>query len=133
MSARYSCLGPQGSYSELAALRFSGGEGEIVLCPDFYAAVSALQKGEADFAVLPIENSIQGGVLKNLDLLERPDAPFAVEEPETDQLTTSAESIFSASSNETRVRVEFSKKRFTHILPRRAGTFFTGLSITFSI
>ena len=80
MSARYSCLGPQGSYSELAALRFSGGEGEIVLCPDFYAAVSALQKGEADFAVLPIENSIQGGVLKNLDLLERPDAPFAVEE-----------------------------------------------------
>ena len=80
MSARYSCLGPEGSYSELAALRFSGGEGEIVLCPDFYAAVSALQKGEADFAVLPIENSIQGGVLKNLDLLERPDAPFAVEE-----------------------------------------------------
>ena len=80
MSARYSCLGPKGSYSELAALRFSGGEGEIVLCPDFYAAVSALQKGEADFAVLPIENSIQGGVLKNLDLLERPDAPFAVEE-----------------------------------------------------
>ena len=60
-------------------------------------------------------------------------SPFAVEEPETDQLTTSAESIFSASSNETRVRVEFSKKRFTHILPRRAGTFFTGLSITFSI
>ncbi len=80
MSARYSCLGPQGSYSELAALRFSGGEGEIVLCPDFYAAVAALKRGEADFAVLPIENSIQGGVLKNLDLLERPGAPFAVEE-----------------------------------------------------
>ncbi len=79
-AARYSCLGPKGSYSELAALRFSDGEGEIVLCPDFYTAVSALQKGEADFAVLPIENSIQGGVLKNLDLLEHPDAPFAVEE-----------------------------------------------------
>ena len=80
MSARYSCLGPKGSYSELAALRFSKGEGEIVLCPDFFAVLAALEKGEADFAVLPIENSIQGGVLKNLDLLEHQGAPFAVEE-----------------------------------------------------
>lgn len=80
MSARYSCLGPKGSYSELAALRFSRGEGEIVLCPDFFAVLSALEKGEVDFAVLPIENSIQGGVLKNLDLLEHQGAPFAVEE-----------------------------------------------------
>src|SRR5581483_6980382 len=41
--------------------------------------------------------------------------------PET--LITSAESHFPAISNEVRVRVDGSRKRFTTVLPRRAGTF----------
>lgn len=63
-----SCLGPAGSYSELAARELCKGC-EIVLCHSFSDAVSLLVGGEADCAVLPVENSLNGGVLPVLDLL----------------------------------------------------------------
>ena len=62
-------LGPAGSYSELAAKTLCP-EHEAVLYPNFSAVFDALESGETDCAVIPIENSIQGGVLQNLDLLE---------------------------------------------------------------
>lgn len=70
MTDRVSCLGPAGSYSELAAKKFFE-DGEIVLCRNFAETLKKLENGETDYAVIPIENSIQGGVLKNLDLLEQ--------------------------------------------------------------
>ncbi len=63
-----SCLGPAGSYSELAARELCKGC-EIVLCHSFSDAVSLLVGGEVDCAVLPVENSLNGGVLPVLDLL----------------------------------------------------------------
>ncbi len=75
---KISCLGPTGSYSHLVAQSVCDG-GEILLKNSFPEAVRALVSGEADNAILPIENSIQGGVLQNLDLLEREEV-FAVEE-----------------------------------------------------
>ena len=62
-------LGPAGSYSELAASTLCPAQ-DIVLYPNFSAVFDALEQGETDCAVIPIENSIQGGVLQNLDLLE---------------------------------------------------------------
>ena len=47
-----------------------------------------------------------------------------------EKLVTSAESLFSASSKEIRVLVEFSKKRFTIFLPVSEGTFLMGRSKT---
>ncbi len=70
---RAACLGPAGSYSELAA-RTLCPHADRVLCSTFSAVFDALEAGRADCAVIPIENSIQGGVLQNLDLLERRDA-----------------------------------------------------------
>ena len=70
---RAACLGPAGSYSELAAARLCPAA-QIVLCTGFPAVFDMLEGGGADCAVIPIENSIQGGVLQNLDLLERRDA-----------------------------------------------------------
>ncbi len=75
---KVSCLGPEGSYSELAAKKIFP-EGEIVLCPNFSAVTAKLISRETDYAVLPIENSIQGGVLQNLDLLATQPV-FATEE-----------------------------------------------------
>ncbi len=63
-----SCLGPEGSYSELAARELCKGCG-IVLCHSFSDAVSLLVGGEVGCAVLPVENSLNGGVLPVLDLL----------------------------------------------------------------
>src|SRR6476469_4246974 len=51
------------------------------------------------------------------------DSPFATLDPPALKLITSADSRFAASSNEILVRVEFSRKKFTTVRPRRAGTF----------
>ena len=65
---KVSCLGPQGSYSELAAKKLCAGF-EIVLCRGFKTAVDLLLRGDVDYAVLPIENTIQGGIAESLDLI----------------------------------------------------------------
>ena len=72
---RAACLGPSGSYSELAVRAFSG---EPVLCPSFFTAVEQLTSGNADSCVLPIENSIEGSVRQNLDLLALTQGVYAV-------------------------------------------------------
>ncbi len=75
---KVSCLGPDGSYSVLAAQKTCKGA-QLILCKNFPEVIARLSSGEVDCAVIPIENSIQGGVLQNLDLLERENV-FAVEE-----------------------------------------------------
>lgn len=72
-------LGPEGSYSHLAALKMCGGA-TLVAHHTFHGAVSALLRGEEDAAVLPIENTINGGVLQNMDLLARHGELSAVQE-----------------------------------------------------
>lgn len=67
-TGKVSCLGPVGSFSERAALESCSGY-EIVLCDTFAEAVARLMEGETDYAVLPVENSLNGGVLPVLDLL----------------------------------------------------------------
>ena len=66
---RAACLGPAGSYSELAAHTLCP-QAHILFFPTFPAVFDALEEGRSDAAVIPIENSIHGGVLQNLDLLE---------------------------------------------------------------
>ena len=83
-------LGPEGSYSHLAAKLFLNTEanqekkvGEWDECvpfrnfPDVLAAVSA---GKVDAAAIPIENSLQGGVSQNLDLLRDAEDLYAMKE-----------------------------------------------------
>ena len=77
-TGKVSCLGPDGSYSQIAAMRMCE-DFEIILCHSFSDAVHRLLAGETDYAVLPVENSLNGGVLESLDLLEEKDI-FAVEE-----------------------------------------------------
>lgn len=73
------CLGPEGSFSAMASEKFCPGA-EIRLCRSFNAVFEAVLAGEADAAALPIENSTQGGILQNLDLLERHSGLYAVSE-----------------------------------------------------
>lgn len=76
---RIACLGPDGSFSELAAESFCPGA-EILLTRTFAEAADKLLSGEVDAAALPIENSTQGGVRQNLDILERFSDFYAVKE-----------------------------------------------------
>lgn len=76
---RVGYLGPEGSYSHLAALNMCGGA-TLVAHHTFHGVVSALLQGEEDAAVLPIENTINGGVLQNMDLLARHEELSAIAE-----------------------------------------------------
>ncbi len=69
-TGKVSCLGPEGSFSERAA-REMRADYAIELCHSFGEAVDLLLEGKTDYAVLPIENSLNGAVRQNLDLLER--------------------------------------------------------------
>lgn len=62
-------LGPRGTYSEQAAVEFAGGDDDLLEVPNFAAAVAAVEKGRAEFAVVPVENSIEGPVSQSLDIL----------------------------------------------------------------
>ena len=69
---RAAFLGPAGTFSH-EALRASAPAGppdpEPVPFPTVYETVMAVQSGEAELAVVPIENSVEGGVAATLDAL----------------------------------------------------------------
>jgi prephenate dehydratase len=74
--ARIAYLGPEGTFSEAALLRMAAGgmvpgEGELEPQPteSTPAALEAVRSGAADYACVPIENSIEGSVLPTLDSL----------------------------------------------------------------
>ncbi len=73
---RIAYLGPEGTFSEAALLRMAagqmvpgGGESEALPTESTPAALDAVRVGVADFACVPIENSIEGSVLPTLDSL----------------------------------------------------------------
>ena len=71
---RLSYLGPQGTYSEEAALEHAAGAAAgrtatMVPRGSIGAAVLAVEEGVADEAVVPIENSLEGIVTQTADLL----------------------------------------------------------------
>lgn len=62
-------LGPRGTYTEQAAVEFAGSDHDLLEVPNFAAAVTAVEEGRAQFAVVPVENSIEGPVSQSLDIL----------------------------------------------------------------
>jgi prephenate dehydratase len=66
---RISYLGPAGTYSEIAALTYATRDDTFVPHATFPAAVRAVEQGDADVAMLPIENVLEGSVTTTLDLL----------------------------------------------------------------
>lgn len=72
-------LGPRESYSRLAAHKFRP-EAELREYVAFFELFHALEEGECDYIAVPIENSLNGGVLQNIDLLQAHEDMIAVEE-----------------------------------------------------
>ncbi len=61
--------GERGAYSEEAARRLLGARAAAMPQRSFEAMFEAVARGDADCAVVPIENSLAGSVHKNYDLL----------------------------------------------------------------
>lgn len=66
---RIAFLGPRGTYSEQAALQVGGEVGDYTEGRNFREAVDAVENGLCDFAVVPVENAIEGPVSASMDIL----------------------------------------------------------------
>jgi prephenate dehydratase len=67
---RYAYLGPAGTFTEQALRSLPGtAEADLVPCATVTVALDAVRAGEADRAVVPIENSVEGSVPVTLDEL----------------------------------------------------------------
>ena len=66
---RVAYLGPAGTFSEEAALKFFGSSIEHVTCISIDEVFRATASGSAAYGVVPLENSTEGIVSRSLDLL----------------------------------------------------------------
>lgn len=64
---RYAFLGPAGTFSEEALLTLPIEDLEKVDCPTIEEVFEAVQRGQAEFGIVPIENSVEGSVPATLD------------------------------------------------------------------
>jgi prephenate dehydratase len=76
---RIAYLGPAGTFTE-DALRVAAGDAEIEASPQptVYDAIRAVAEGEADRALVPFENSIEGAVRQTLDTLAFESFPVTI-------------------------------------------------------
>lgn len=61
--------GEIGAFSEEAAFKFFGSNVQTIPCQTFSDVFRIVERGAADFGILPIENSLEGSVEQNYDLL----------------------------------------------------------------
>lgn len=62
-------LGPQGTFTEAAALKRFGGATQGQPCATIDEVFQAVESGAAHYGVVPVENSTEGAVGRTLDLL----------------------------------------------------------------
>src|SRR3954471_6809694 len=68
--ARYAYLGPEGTFTEQALRSLpAAAKADLQPCSTVTVALDAVRQGEADGAVVPIENSVEGSVPVTLDEL----------------------------------------------------------------
>ncbi len=77
MARRLAYLGPPGTFSEEAALKY---DPEAVARPlaTISAVVDAAESGAADLAIVPVENSLEGSVGETLDALVHSTRPLLI-------------------------------------------------------
>ncbi len=66
---RIAFQGERGAFSEMAAIKFFGSSIEPVLCKAFKEVFQRVNSQEAEYGILPIENSQTGGINEVHDLL----------------------------------------------------------------
>ena len=79
---RYGFLGPTGTFTEMALRQCSqvAGDGDRIAYVSVDAALAALRAGDLEAAMVPIENSVEGGVSATLDALASGDPLVVVAE-----------------------------------------------------
>lgn len=63
---RIAYLGPDGSYSSLAARQYFGNVGNFIPCRTIPAVFEAMCSHEADYGIVPVENSTDGRIIDTM-------------------------------------------------------------------
>lgn len=70
MTRTYAFLGPEGTFTEAALLQIPGADTATrIPASNVNAALDLVRSGEADAAMVPVENSVEGGVTATLDAI----------------------------------------------------------------
>ncbi|TKB49349.1 chorismate mutase [Ferrimonas sediminicola] len=83
---RVAYLGARGSYSHIAAQGYFARRDKSIVelgCPDFHEVVQAVEQGNADYGILPIENTSSGSINEVYDLLQQTHLQIVGETTET--------------------------------------------------
>jgi chorismate mutase / prephenate dehydratase len=76
---RIAYLGPPATFSNQAAFELFGSASDYLPLPAFQDVFGAVQIGQANYGVVPVENSTEGPVQQNLDLLAEGEARVCAE------------------------------------------------------
>jgi chorismate mutase/prephenate dehydratase len=76
---RVAFLGPEGTFSHMATREAFGSEVDLRPAPSLREVVAAVDRGEADHGVLPVENTTEGVVTQALDAVLEFDVPICGE------------------------------------------------------
>ena len=76
---RIAYLGPEGSYSHLAAVEKFGSSVEYEPVANINGVFDEVAREHADFGIVPIENTVGGGVIDTLDALVETDVQICAE------------------------------------------------------
>ena len=68
---RVAVLGPEGTFTEQAAIEFFGSAANLIYCSSFDEVFHATAAGTAQYGVVGVENSTEGVVARSLDLFLR--------------------------------------------------------------
>lgn len=79
MNMKVGFQGVDGAYSQLATLNFFGRDTESIGFASFDGIFDAVNRGEIDYGLIPVENSIGGSIVDNYDLLYHHDLVIAWE------------------------------------------------------
>jgi chorismate mutase/prephenate dehydratase len=76
---RIAYLGPEGTFSHLAAREAFGAQADYQPVATLGDVVAAVGRGDADHGLLPVENTSEGVVTQSLDALQEADVPLCGE------------------------------------------------------
>lgn len=62
-------LGPEGTYSQLAALEYFGSDAELLTCASIDDVFAAVQNENVSYGIVPVENSTEGAINNTQDCL----------------------------------------------------------------
>ncbi len=68
-SLRIAHLGPEASYTQMAALKKFGRSVEYIACDNISDVFNRVEHGDCDYGVVPVENSNEGAVTHTFDML----------------------------------------------------------------